>query len=343
MSTLFESMLAENSVLLADGATGTNLFDKGLQSGDPPELWNLHFPAKISDHYQSFIEAGSDIILTNTFGGNRYRLALHKMESSVAEVNASAVQLAKQSIERSKAASRVAIAGSIGPTGELLEPLGDLSMEAAIAAFEEQSVALAEAGADVLWIETMSAFNEIEAALTAAQKTGLPVVYTLSIDTNGRTMMGLSAADIIEHYYQLEPRPQACGTNCGLGAADVVATLLNFKAATAGKEAPVLIAKANCGLPHYVDGAIVYDGTPAMMATYAVLARAAGATIIGGCCGTTPEHIRQMRRALDTRPVGSQPSFNEVIDQLGSISEGALVQSGKERKTRSRSSRRSRS
>ena len=323
MSNLFLKLLEEKAVLLADGATGTNLFAMGLQSGDPPELWNVDFPDRIAQHYKSFINAGSDIILTNTFGGNTYRMMLHKSEHRVAELNKAAVKVAKQVIADS--GREVIIAGSIGPTGEILEPIGALTQQQAVDAFAVQCNALAEAGADVLWIETMSSKEEIEAAVQAAKQTGLPCVYTVSIDTNGRTMMGLGAQDIMQLHEQLQPT--ASGTNCGVGASEVVAAILNFKAMAKTDTDLILVAKANCGIPEFVNDKIEYNGTPELMAKYAVMARDAGAKIIGGCCGTSPIHIKAMREALDTTQAGPAPELNEVIEVLGEITEGALAQS----------------
>ncbi|MCP4432785.1 MAG: betaine--homocysteine S-methyltransferase [Gammaproteobacteria bacterium] len=323
MANLFEQFLNEKQTLLADGATGTNLFAAGLQSGDAPELWNIIEPEKISRHYRSFIDAGSDIVLTNTFGGTRYRLKLHNAQDRVAELNIAAVHLLKAEIEAS--GREVVIAGSIGPTGELLAPLGELEPDAAVAAFAEQALALKEGGADVLWIETMSSREEVELAVKGAGEAGLPIVFTMSFDTNGRTMMGIGASDLVDIHTSLQPAAHACGTNCGVGAAEVVAAVMNIKSVANGGN-PVIVAKANCGIPEFVDGEIVYNGTPEIMASYAILARDAGARIVGGCCGTSPEHVAAMRQALDSTPPGDTPDLDEVIRVLGDITEGAKAQ-----------------
>jgi len=177
-----QSLLNERGILLADGATGTNLFTAGLQTGDAPELWNTDYPERISALHRSFVEAGSDIILTNSFGGNRYRLALHDASHRVNELNIEAARLART--EADKSVKQVLVAGSIGPTGEILEPNGPLSLDDAKSAFHDQATALAEGGADLLWIETMSSSEEIQAAVSGAAAAGLPVVCTVSIDTN---------------------------------------------------------------------------------------------------------------------------------------------------------------
>jgi len=324
-SNLFSRLLAEKPVLLADGATGTNLFSMGLQTGDAPELWNLDYPERVAAHYRSFIEAGSDIVLTNTFGGNQRRLMLHQAQDRVHELNTAAARILKEVIAES--GRDVVVAGSMGPTGDILEPNGPLSIAAAADAFEEQARALAEGGVDVLWLETISSREEVQAAFMGAGRVGLPLVNTLSIDTNGRTMMGLTAADIINLQPELEPQPVACGTNCGVGASEVVAAVLNFFHATENSDKqPIVIAKANCGIPEYIDGEVVYNGTPALMARYAQLAVDAGARIIGGCCGTTPEHVHAMRQALDAHARGDKPTLATIQDELGEVSKGAQAQ-----------------
>lgn len=325
MTNLFTRLLAERDYLLADGALGTNLFHMGLQTGDAPELWNVDHPDRISELAQRFIDAGSDILLTNSFGGTRYRLKLHNAQDRVHELNRRAAEILKELV--AKAGRDIVVAGSMGPTGEILEPGGPLSFEDAVAAFSEQAEALKEGGVDVLWIETISSEEEAKAAYTAANATGLPVVYTMSIDTNGRTMMGVTAADLIRLGTEMPSTPCACGTNCGVGASEVVAAILNMKTAADGLGIdPVLVAKANCGVPEYVDGKIVYNGTPELMAKYARMARDAGARIIGGCCGNTPEHIKAMHDALKGYTPGGRPEVDAVINTLGDISNGARAQ-----------------
>ncbi|MEE8535070.1 MAG: betaine--homocysteine S-methyltransferase, partial [Kiloniellales bacterium] len=268
MADLLTEMLAERPWLLADGATGTNFFAAGLQSGDAPELWNLAEPEKVLEQTRAFVEAGSDIILTNSFGGTRNRLKLHRAEDRVAELNGAAARLARRVAD---AAGRpVVVAGSIGPTGDLFMPLGDLSMAAGTAAFAEQAEALAEGGVDVLWIETIYSFEELTAAVTGARATGLPLVCTMSFDTAGRTMMGITPAQFAEAIHGLTPRPMAFGGNCGIGPAELVAVLTGLRRAAAPGD--VLVAKSNCGVPEFVAGKIVYQGTPELMADYARLA-----------------------------------------------------------------------
>src|SRR5580692_8052646 len=194
MTDRLTSLLAARPWLLADGATGSNLFERGLQSGDAPELWNSDHPERVAHLQRAFVEAGADIILTNSFGGTRLRLKLHKAEERVAELNEKAARIARAEADRG--GRTVLVGGSMGPTGEILEPLGPLSVEAAREAFAEQATALARGGADLLWIETMSSVEETEAAVAGARTTGLPVVATLSFDTNGRTMMGVTPSEL---------------------------------------------------------------------------------------------------------------------------------------------------
>jgi len=305
--------LARRPWLLADGATGTNLFALGLEHGDAPERWNLDRPDKVRAHYRSFLEAGSDVVLTNTFGGAANRLKLHGLESRVREINAAAARLLREEIA---ASGRDALcAGDVGPTGDLLQPVGPLSHADAVAAFAEQMEGLAEGGADLIWIETLSSEEELAAALEAAAGTGLPVVATLSFDTNGRTMMGVTPTRLAEIVHASAHPPAAWGGNCGTGAPDLLIGLLSAGAAIRAED--VLVAKANCGIPEWAGGEIRYSGTEALMADYAVLARDLGARIVGGCCGTRPAHVAAMRRALETTPPGARPTAEEIVARLG--------------------------
>jgi methionine synthase I (cobalamin-dependent) len=335
--TSFLSELESRPWLLADGATGTNLFQMGLLSGDAPELWNFEHPDRIRQLHRSFIDAGADIILTNTFGGNRYRLRLHNAEAEVREINQAAAANARAEAD---AANRpVIVAGSIGPTGEIFAPVGTLSHEDGVAAFVEQAKALAEGGVDVLWIETMSSEEELRAAVEGSATAGLPIVTTMSFDTNGRTMMGITPQAFATLAAGLAAAPAAIGANCGTGAPELVATVL---AITATRPEAVVVAKGNCGIPEYHDGHIHYSGTPELMADYARLARDAGARIIGGCCGTSPEHLAAMRQALDTHVPAQRPSVAEVEQRLGAVSAlakgvDAAAAAGERRERRRRS------
>ncbi len=301
--------------LLADGATGTNLFNMGLSAGDAPEFWNVDQIDRVQALYRGSVDAGADIFLTNTFGGNAARLKLHDGQSRVLELNNAGSGIAREVAD--KAGRGVIVAGSIGPTGEIMAPMGALTYESAVEMFHEQAEALKSGGADVLWVETISAPEEYQAASEAAGLAGMPWCGTMSFDTAGRTMMGLTSQGLADLVTKLEHPPIAFGANCGVGASDLLRTILGM--AANGPERP-LIAKGNAGIPKYVDGHIHYDGTPELMADYAALARDAGATIIGGCCGTTPDHLRLMREALETRPRGERPTLDQITDALGAFS-----------------------
>ncbi len=310
-------LLSGRDWLLADGATGTTLFAMGLAAGDAPELWNADHPGRVARLHEGAVAAGSDLFLTNTFGANASRLKLHDAQGRVGELNRLGAEIGREVADR--AGRRVIVAGSIGPTGEILEPAGTLSLDAAVEIFHEQAEGLKAGGADILWVETISAWEEYEAAAEAARRAGLPWCGTMSFDTAGRTMMGLTSADFARRVAAMQAGPLAFGANCGVGASDLVRTILGIGAA--GPDRPV-IAKGNAGIPKYVAGHIHYDGTPALMADYAALARDAGARIIGGCCGTGPEHLRAMRHALETRPKGPPPAPESVAAALGPFSSG---------------------
>ena len=287
----------------------------GLNSGDAPELWNVEHPDRIAKLYSGAVDAGSDLFLTNTFGGNASRLKLHNAENRVAELNRAAAEIAREVADR--AGHDVVVAGSVGPTGEIMAPMGSLTHELAVEMFHEQAEGLKAGGVDVLWVETISASEEYKAAADAAKLAGMPWCGTMSFDTAGRTMMGITSAELAKIVEKMDHPPLAFGANCGVGASDLLRTVLGF--AATGSTVPV-IAKGNAGIPKYHDGHIHYDGTPDLMGDYAVLARDAGATIVGGCCGTTPEHLRAMREALDTRPRGDRPTLEEIAARLGGFS-----------------------
>ena len=315
MTNALSELLKTRDWLMADGATGTNLFNMGLMSGDAPELWNIDETAKIKALYKGAADAGSDIFLTNSFGANASRLKLHGAEKRVHELNKAAAELGREIADAS--GRKIVVAGSVGPTGEIMAPMGSLTHEGAVEMFHEQAIGLKEGGADVLWVETISAAEEFDAAAEAFALAEMPWCGTMSFDTAGRTMMGLTSADMVKKVGKIANQPLAFGANCGVGASDLLRTVLGFTAA--GPTAPI-IAKGNAGIPKYHEGHIHYDGTPELMADYAVLARDCGATIIGGCCGTTPEHLRAMREALETRPRGDRPTLEVIAERLGGFS-----------------------
>ena len=308
-------LLATRDWLMADGATGTNLFNMGLTAGEPPEFWNTDHPDRIRKLYKGSVDAGSDIFLTNSFGGNASRLKLHGAQGRVRELNRVAAALGREVADAS--GRTVIVAGSVGPTGEIFEPMGTLTHAAAVEMFHEQAEGLKEGGADVLWVETISAPEEYKAAAEAAKLAGMPWCGTMSFDTAGRTMMGMTSASMAEMVASMENPPLAFGANCGVGASDLMRTVMGFVAT--GTPVP-LIAKGNAGIPKYHDGHIHYDGTPELMGEYAVLARDAGVRIIGGCCGTMAEHLRAMRAALESHPKGQAPSLDDIQAKLGAFS-----------------------
>ena len=308
-------LISKKGYALADGAIGTNLFAKGLMTGDAPELWNFDAVDKITELHQEFIDAGSDIILTNSFGGTSFRMKLHQAEDRVEEINIAAAQIARAVAD--KAGRVVIVAGSIGPTGELFTPLGALDEEGAVAAFTAQAQALAKGGVDVLWIETMSSVEEMQAAVKAAKSTGLPVYGTMTFDTAGRTMMGILPGDFAGLADELGL--DGFGANCGIGPSELLDSVFGFVEAKDGvaPEKSSVIAKGNCGIPAYVEGAIHYHGTPELMADYALVAYRAGAQIIGGCCGTTAGHIKAMHDALAAQAETAPIRRGEAAEILG--------------------------
>ena len=296
MSNRFLDLLARNEPILADGSMGTMLMSRGLLFGDPPETWNV-MPDKC-DHvravHRGYLDAGSQIVLTNSFGGSAFRLKLHNLQDRVFELNQAAAALA-----RGEAGDNAVVAGSIGPSGELFEPMGALTYAAAVEGFKDQAAGLAAGGADVFWIETMSDLQEVRAAVEGARQAApdVPIVATMTFDTRGFTMMGVSPAEAVAALGELGLA--AIGGNCGNGP-DEIEGVVHGMHTTDKKIA--LVAKSNAGMPEIIDGAAVYSGTPDVMAEYARRVRALGATIIGACCGSTPAHIAAMNDALRQQP-----------------------------------------
>lgn len=297
MTHPIDELIAEKGWVLSDGATGTNLFGRGLETGYPPELWNVERPDDVLWLHDSFLDAGSDLILTNSFGGTAFRLKLHEAQDRVAELNFAAAQLARQAADAhsAKTGRTIVVAGSIGPTGELFEPLGALTHADAVSSFREQADALVAGGVDMLWIETMSSTEEVAAALEAAMATGVKVASTMTFDTAARSMMGVTPADFAG--FAADHGAALIGANCGIGPAELLHSVTGIL--DKNTNIPV-IAKGNCGIPAYVEGKIHYHGTPELMADYALFARDMGVSVIGGCCGTTPMHVAAMSKALKT-------------------------------------------
>ena len=333
MRTSLEALLALDRPLLADGATGTNYFGMGLGPGEPPEMWNVEQPDKVRELHQAFVDAGADIILTNTFGCNRYRLKLHGAQERAGEIAERAAVIASEVAE---AANRpVVVAGSVGPTGELLEPLGAMTVEGAIEAFAEEIEGLRAGGADVAWIETKSAAQEMRSAALAAIEVGLPYTVTASFDTAGRTMMGLRPTELIDVFAELPVAPLAIGANCGVGASDLLLAIQQMRHVKI-----VIIAKSNCGVPQFRGAEIEYTGNPALMGQYATLAVDSGATIVGGCCGTSPAHLAEMRQQLDRYQPGDLPSLERIVAATGPLTNVVSVDADPNTETGQRGRRR---
>ena len=295
-----EQLLATHDYLIADGGMGTMLMNAGLEQGDPPEMWNVLHPDRIRAVHRGYIEAGSQIILTNSFGGTRFRLKLHKLQDRAFELNKAAAELARA--ETDAAPNPVVVGGSIGPSGEIMEPVGALAYDDAVAGFAEQAAGLAAGGAEVLWIETMSDISEVSAAVEGCrQATDLPIVATMTFDTNGRTMMGITP---VQAFTELSAMNLAAlGGNCGNGPEEIEGVI---QAMYATNQNYPFVAKSNAGIPEYLNGQLHYNGTPAVMADYAVKVRNFGARIIGACCGSTPAHIAAMAEALARAPTEPQ-------------------------------------
>ena len=311
----FDALLGSRGWILADGATGTNLFALGMGAGDSPELLNVQQPELVQAVYRNAISVGADLILTNSFGGNRARLKLHDAAGRTRELCQISAQLAHETA--SEFGNGTIVAGSMGPTGELMAPMGVLTPDVAVDIFLEQAEGLKAGGADVAWIETISDISELDCAAQACFRAGLPYCATLSFDTAGRTMMGVAAGDLANWAAGATWPPLAIGANCGAGAADLIRTILEFPKLKIGMH---LIAKANAGIPKWEKGAIHYDGSPDLMADYAELALRSGAKIIGGCCGTTFRHIQEMRARLETFKGGGTPMPEEIVGKLGQFS-----------------------
>ena len=295
MKTTWAELLATGAPIVADGAMGTMLMANGLEFGDPPELWNLEHPEVIRRVQRAYLDAGSQVILTNTFGGNRLRLELHGRQDRVDQLNRTAAVLAR--VEVDAADHPAIVAGDIGPTGQIMESIGGtLTPEIAREVFAEQARALAAGGADVMWVETMSDVAEAVAAIRGAKDAApdLPVIATMSFDTRGRTMMGVTPEQAATAL--LEAGAAAIGGNCGNGPDELVPVLEKMRAAYPDA---ILVAKGNVGMPQLVGMAVQYETTPATMADFASKFRAAGANIVGACCGSTPPHLHAMAEAIN--------------------------------------------
>lgn len=316
MNDPLSRLLAQKDVVVADGAMGTSLFQLGLRNRSPGELWNIDHPDRIAGVHQGYVDAGSDILLTNTFGANRFRLALHDLAGRVRELNIAAARIARSVADNS--GRQIIIAGDIGPIGEVLAPFGTRTVAEAEDAFFEQAQALKEGGVDIAWIETMFAENELDAAIRGVARAGLAYVASMTFDTGGRTMMGESPEDAMRRIRSSAWKPIAFGANCGFGPAELLESVIGL--VRGAENDAIVVAKSNCGIP-VLDSEmrVSYSGSSSVMADYACMARDTGARIIGGCCGTTALHIKSMVEALANRPKGATPSHDEIRRKLGPV------------------------
>ncbi len=293
--TLLHHAQQTNTPILVDGAMGTQLMAAGLLFGDPPETWNVlpDKQDKVRAVYRSYLDAGSDIILTNTFGGTPFRLKMHNLQDRTFELNKAGAELARLE------ASNKVVAGDIGPSGEIFVPMGSLTYDAAVEGFARQAEGLVAGGVDCFWIETMSDLQEVQAALEGARRVApdMPIVATMTFDTRGFTMMGVSPADAITELSKLNLA--AIGGNCGNGPDELEAVIYAMNLVR--QDIP-LVGKSNAGMPVMVDGKATYNASPEIMAEAGRRIRSFGATIIGGCCGSTPAHIAAMKDALLNAP-----------------------------------------
>ncbi len=292
MKKKLSEQIQEGNTLVSDGAWGTFLQAKGLKPGECPELWNLEHPQEVFEIAKSYIDAGSDTVETNSFGGSKFKLESYGLADKVYEINYQAAALSKKAAGNDKF-----VLGSVGPTGKMLI-MEDVTADELYEAFKEQSIALADGGADAIVIETMTALDEAILAIKAAKEnTNCEVICTMTfdkmIDGSFRTMMGVTPTEMVESL--IEAGVDILGANCSNGIEGMIEITKEIR--KADKEIPILI-HANAGLPQLENGCTVFPESPEMMAAFAPLLQAAGANIIGGCCGTSPDHIHQIAKSI---------------------------------------------
>lgn len=298
-----DALLGDSGPILADGAMGTNLFAEGLQFGDPPEVWNLTHPEIVRRIHRGYIDAGSRILMTNTFGGNRKRLALHGHENRVDELNRTAAILLRSEVDAAgvnAAGWKALVAGDIGPSGEIMAPIGTLDEAEAVDVFAEQAAALVAGGVDLIWIETMSDLAEIKAAIDGVRRVApeIPLITTMTFDTRGHTMFGVSPERAAKAL--IAWGADAVGGNCGNGPDELIPVMEKMHAAVPEAR---LVAKSNAGMPELVDMRAVYRSDPDDFADQVARMRQAGASIVGGCCGTTAAHLQAIAKRVSIRRV----------------------------------------
>ena len=294
MHRIFE-LVESGKTLIGDGAMGTLLQEKGLTDGGAPELWNVEKPEVIEEIFDQYAKAGANFLTTNSFGGTRPRLQMHGLEDRVSELNKAASEIAKKVAANY---SDVFVMGDVGPSGELMEPMGTLTIESAKEIFSEQIKALLAGGADGIVIETMSDLGEVQAAVTAVQEIDpeIPIIVMLSFDTNLRTMMGVKPAQAVSEISKMGVK--IIGANCGRGTNEI--SVIAKEMSENRIDGVYLITQSNAGLPKLVGADFVYDGTPEEMAKYALEMKGLGINIIGACCGSTPVHIEAIKNAVNS-------------------------------------------
>lgn len=292
MANVYEWLDAGNT-LVGDGAMGTALQELGLTDGGAPELWNVEQPEKVASVLEGYAAAGANVLTTNTFGGTRPRLQMHNLEDRVHELNKAGAQVARAIADKYE---NVFVFGDIGPSGELMEPMGTLTHESAKEIFAEQIKGLVDGGVDAILIETMSDLEEVRAAVAAAHEVapGMPVVATLSFDTNLRTMMGVKPAQAITEIAAMGVR--LVGANCGRGTDEM--RVIAKDLVDAAPDGVYVFVQSNAGLPQLVGGEFVYTGTPDEMGEFAAEMKALGINAIGTCCGSTKEHTASIAKVL---------------------------------------------
>lgn len=291
MSAIYEAL--EKATLSSDGAMGTMLQERGLTDGGAPELWNVEKPEEIEAVLEAYAAAGANFITTNTFGGTAGRLAMHGLEDRLEELNKAGAAIARKVADRHPGCF---VMGDIGPSGELMEPMGTLTIESGKELFAAQIRALVAGGVDAILIETMSDLSEVEAAVAAAQEVapGMPIITTLSFDTNLRTMMGVKPGMAVKHLAALGVR--IIGANCGRGTDEM--SQIAKELVEARPEGVYIITQSNAGLPKLQGDVFIYDGTPEEMARYAKEMKDLGVNIVGSCCGSSPAHTTAITAAI---------------------------------------------
>ena len=292
MSGKIAELLGDQRPIVGDGAIGTMLQAAGLMPGASPELWNVEKAEAMRVVHMAYADAGARLLTTNTFGGTRPRLALHHLEDRVHELNEAGARLAREVADR----SGLLVLGSMGPTGELMEPLGTMTHDEARELFAEQAAALVAGGADILLVETLSDLGEARAAVDGCRQASpeVPIAVTMTFDVKRHTMMGVSPQQALDEISAMDV--ELVGANCGSGPAEIEDVMTIMSAHR--PDGVLLLAQSNAGLPELVDGEFRYGGTPEVMAGYAVKMRDLGVDVIGSCCGSTPAHTAAMRARL---------------------------------------------